>query len=334
MRPQKVTLQSIADQLGVSKVTVFKALNNQPGVSRDLHRRIHEVATATGYLGTYLQGGAQGANFAFLTPQRFFAEQEMFYTNIYFHINKRCLSEGKQLTLFVVEHADEDAGTLPRALERGGFDGLFVGGEMNEAFFIALEKLGIPIVMIDYFTDRIRCDTVLTDNYLSSYHLTQYLIERGHRKIGFVGRITDTHNIADRFFGYRKALLFAGLEYRDEWNVINSDPVNFLYSLDFTVPKDLPTAFVCHCDNAAYFMIQKLGLMGLSVPADVSLVGFDNTDLARSIRPTLTTIENNREAFAARAYETMFKRLAHKDAHVYRVMLNAPIIERESVRAL
>ena len=55
------------------------------------------MAAATGYLGTYLQGGTQASNFAFLTPRRFFAEQEMFYTNIYFHINKRCLSEGKSV---------------------------------------------------------------------------------------------------------------------------------------------------------------------------------------------------------------------------------------------
>jgi LacI family transcriptional regulator len=334
MQPRKITLQYLADQLGVSKVTVFKALNNQPGVSRELHKKIHALATSTGYLQTYLQNGSTAANFAFITPKRFFAEQEMFYTNIYFLINNRCIADAKQLALFVVERADEDAGLLPRTLEKSGFDGIFVGGEMNEDFLRNLEKLGIPIVVIDSFTNRIHCDMILTDNYISSYLLTQYLIGKGHRKIGFVGRTTDTHNIADRYFGYRKALLFAGLEYKDEWNVVTNDPVNFLYSLDFALPKDLPTAFVCHCDNAAHFMIQKLTLMGFSVPEDVSLVAFDNTDLAKIIRPSLTTIENNREAFANRAYETMLKRQTRKEAHPYRVLLTTTIIERESVKTL
>jgi len=334
MQPKKITLQYLADQLGISKVTVFKALNNQPGVSRELHRKILDLAASTGYLQNYQQSGIQAANFAFVTPKRFFAEQEMFYTTIYFMINNRCIADGKNLTLFVVDHADEDAGMVPAALERGGFDGIFVGGEMSEEFLRNLENLGTPIVVIDSFTNRIRCDMILTDNYISSYLLTQFLIAKGHRKIGFVGRTTDTHNIADRYFGYRKALLFAGLEYKDEWNVVNNDPVNFLYSLDFAIPKDLPTAFVCHCDNAAHFMIQKFNSLGLCVPDDVSLVAFDNTDLAKIIRPSLTTIENNRESFANRAYETMLKRLVRKEAHPYRVLLTTTIIERESVRTL
>jgi LacI family transcriptional regulator len=334
VKPKKVTLQSIADQLSISKVTVYKALNSQPGVSRELHQKILDIATSTGYLASYLPSQVQSWNFAFVTPRRFFAEQEMFYTNIFYHINKRCLADKSQLTLFVIDSTDEKEGLLPTALSHGDFNGIFVGGEMSDVFLLALSEQGLPIILIDYYSDKITCDTILTDNYISSYLLTRYLIKRGHQRIGFVGRITDTHNIADRYFGYRKALLFAGLEYHDDWNVVNNDPVNFMYSLDFAVPTSLPTAFVCHCDNAAYYMIQKMNLLGLSVPDDVSLVAFDNTDLAKSIRPSLTTIENSRESFANQAYETMLKRLTRKATHAYRVLLSTPIIERESVRTL
>ncbi len=334
MRENKVTLQTIANQLGISKVTVFKALNNQPGVSVALQQKIVELAAHVGYLRTYEKTERGPSNFAFLTPRRFFSEQEMFYTNIYYQINKRCMADANPLGLFIMESAEEKTGILPAKLNTGSYNGIFIGGEMSESFLQSLAKLQVPLVLIDYFTSIIRADMILIDNYISSYLITQYLIERGHKRIGFVGRKTDTHNIADRYFGYRKALLFAGLEFREDWNVVNYDPNNHLYTLDFAMPSDMPTAFVCHCDNAAYFMIQKLNMMGLSVPDEVSLVAFDNTALAKITRPALTTIENSREALANRAYDTMLKRLAHRDAHAYRVMLNSTIIERDSVKNL
>ena len=334
MRTKRVSMQSIADTLGVSKVTVFKALNNQPGISRSLSKKIHETADSLGYLDKYTQNNVAAASFAFVTPKRFFVEHEMFYTSIYLQVNKRCVNDNRQLGLFVIEPCEEAKCVLPEALNRGVYSGIFVGGEMSEAYLESLTNLDIPIVVIDHFTSKIHCDMVLVDNYSSGFMLTQYLINRGHCKIGFVGQINGTHNIADRYFGYRKALLFANLPYMDSWIVVNQNPDNQIYHLNFAIPDELPTAFVCHCDNAAYFMMQKLTLAGYTVPDDVSLVAFDNTDLAQNIRPALTTVENSRIAFANRGYETMLKRMTRPDASPYRITLHTPIIERDSVRSL
>lgn len=77
----------------------------------------------------------------------------------------------------------------------------------------------VPVFFLDTFIPMVEVDTVISDGYYGMYTMTRYLIEQGHRKIGFVGNADSTNSIMDRFWGYRKALREAGIEFQPEWEL-------------------------------------------------------------------------------------------------------------------
>lgn len=332
MKSSKVTMQNIADKLGISKVSVSKAIRNQPDIGEDLKRKILQTANEMGYFNERQSLVSKIERFAFLVPKRFFLENENFYTTIYYYLNKKCLNNNLNLSLFVINSAEEKDLTIPAALNNLNIGGLLLAGEIDEAYLFALSNLNIPMLSIDFYKPHLQIDCILTDNFYISYSATTHLIDKGHRKIGFVGNPKQTSSIMDRYFGFQKALAFNNLSFSEDWNIINNDPISGRYTLDFSLPEELPTAFVCHCDMAAYFLIQKLLGMGLNVPDDVSIVSFDNTEISRTCSPKLTTVDINKKDFAYMAFDQMMKRVQCPELPPQRIFINAEFIERQSVK--
>lgn len=331
MARNKVSMQTIADYLKISKVTVYKALNNQPYVSEELRERILQTAAELGYAGKEKQENPLHKNLAFIVPKRFFLESDNFYTTIFYHLNNLCHKDGLTLTLYVIKREDELGCQVPYTLSRDNCDGIFITGEMTADYIRAVDGLGLPTLLTDFYETDARHDCVIADNFLNGFSAANYLIEKGHRDIGFVGRVGQTLSIADRFYGYRKALSAHALEYDPRWHLSNNDPDTGVYSLDIPLPETLPTAFVCHCDRAAYFLIQRLQMAGLSVPGDISVISFDNTTLAENARPALTTVDISTKEIARSAYAQLRKRIADNTLPAQRIYIQSNIIERDSV---
>lgn len=334
MSVKKVTLQQIADQLNITKVSVSKAINNQAGISDELRKKILEAAYDLGYFINRPNTTVKANKFAFIIQKRFFLENENFYTAIYYYLSKKCMANGKALSLFVINNIEDDEIQINQHISKNAFDGIFIGGEIKDIYYYMLSNLGIPSVSIDYCSPHVQSDCILTDNFNIGHLVATYLIDKGHRKIGFVGNVFSTSNVLDRFYGYRKALTTAKLEFREEWNINNYDPATGYHVLDIQLPAELPTAFICHCDMSAYFLVQKLNIMNIKVPDDVSVISFDNTSLAQTCTPSLTTVDIGKEDFAKHAYDILLSRIKHPDADSRRVYLNTRIIERESVKVL
>ena len=276
MKNEKITMQIIADRLGITKVSVSKALNGQPGISDRLRGKIVKTALELGYSRKNIAGKQKSGSLALVVPKRFFLE------------NKRCQSAGRALSNFVVNSREESGTELPDILKNELFDGIFVAGEIDGNYLRGLTELQIPVVLIDFYKAMMNLDCIITDNFYLGYCAANYLIERGHRSIGFVGDIRETASIMDRYYGYRKAMESNRLPVSESWHLVNNDPRTGVYTLDYALPDPMPTAFICHCDMAAYFLIQSLGKEGFSIPGDVSVVSFDNTDLSRGTTPPLS----------------------------------------------
>jgi len=331
MTKRRVTLQDIADNFNVTRVSVSKAINNQPGISEELRKRILNFAFETGYMKANGQKSANADSFAFLVQHRFYMENENFYSVIFNNLNSICQAKGKRLQLFVVDPEAIDNSMLNQ-LNKSSIDGIFIGGEVSEKLLHMLKNLGIPIVYIDFNNHHIRNDCILVDNFSISYIATNYLIDQGHTRIGFVGNGFTSSNVMDRYYGYRKALSSSNLEFREEWLLNNYDGNTGYYSLDFAVPIEMPTAFVCHCDMSAYFLIHRLTLMGLKVPDHISIISFDNTLLAETSSPPLTSVDISKKEFAVAAYNMLNSRILHPKSDVRQVLINTKIVERESVK--
>lgn len=328
----KVTMQQIADQLGVSKVAVYKALNDKPGVSAALKARVKSEASDLGYVPVNTRYKTH-LNFLFVIRKEFFLfAGEQFYTSIYYYLSAECEKIDSRLTILFYDETPF-CDTLSRALKsaKDPVSGIFIAGGIDEISMKGLSDFKIPFVFIDFYSSLFNYDYVCIDNYNVSYFTTNYLIENGHREIGFVGDISTTAAIRDRYFGYRKALLEQGIPANPVYHINaniekDSEP-------EMTLPERLPTAFVCHCDSAAQKLYLLLKFHGYSIPGDVSVVSFDNTELCKSLRPALTSVGVNKERYAKKSLEMMMDSINKVNKNHF-CLLKPTLSERDSVKKL
>jgi len=228
--------------------------------------------------------------------------------------------------MFIISPEDEDWLVIPSTLSGENFDGLFIGGEINDSYLFALRNLDVPMVGIDFYIPEIDMDYVFADNFHAGYVATAHLIQRGHKKIGFIKNEIKTSSVTDRYFGYLKALNRYGLECSDEWYFALRDIERF--------DGALPTAFVCHNDIAALSLIQILKNRGLSVPGEICTVSFDNLILEEENPIALTTMDIDIKLLAEKAFDRLVGRIDDRNAPYKRVTIGAVLIEKGTVKNL
>ena len=298
------SMQDIANALQISKVTVSKALRGEKGVSEAVRYQVEQKARELGY---HMEERRISGKYAFLVSKRFFLETDSFYTKMYYEINKLCEKNNSTITLIVIRSVEEKNNLLPLQLTGGMYQGLIIAGEISPEYVKVVRDLGAPVVLLDFDVPDLSLPSVLTENFYWGMQVTEYLIRHGHTRIGFVGNPGDTESITDRYFGYRKALMMHNLAYRPEWTICNNRADTGIYTSAIELPDELPTAFVCHCDMGAYYLSMTLAAKGIRCPEDVSLIAFDNTELAAKMEPPLTSVNINLRSFAQLALEYLNK---------------------------
>jgi LacI family transcriptional regulator len=325
----KPTLKSISNKLGISSVAVFKALNNQSGVSEVLRRKIKAYAKTIGYVGMSSGQGLNNKRFMFFVNQDFFlTPSEQFYSSIFYFLSSECINSNCILQVFFVE-PNHPLEKLKNTITAFDPDGIFYACQVSDQILKYIEDSIIPSIIIDYYSPQYACNYVYVDNYQVSYQLTKYLIEKGHQRIGFVGDINKTASVADRYFGFQKALLEAGLTFDPTWH-INENIEHRKDILELPL-GELPTAFICHCDSAAQRLYTTFAVKGIIIPDQVSVISFDNTSLAESLMPRLTSVGPQKDNYAKKAMAGMLE--AIKNKHIS-IQVKSHLSERESVSLL
>lgn len=334
MKKFKVTMDYIAKEMNVTKSTVSKALNNQPGVSEELRSSIVNFAQGLEYKNSIKSATYKMQKLAYIVPKRFFFENEIFYTIVYYYLNKICLDNGINLSIFIVNSEEERSLIVPQFLTSSNFDGIFVAGEIKDEYLAKLQNIKIPIVYIGFYNYDVENDCIIVDDIRTSYLLTEYLIKAGHKSIGYVGEYASTSSYMDRYLGYRKALIRHKLPYDENMTFYITSPMDFHYTLDFELPGTLPTAFICQNDMDAHFLIEKLSSKGYKVPNDISVASFDNSKIAEKQDPQLTSVDIDKEEFARMAFERMSQKIKDPSVPVQRFYAKTHIVVRDSVKTI
>jgi LacI family transcriptional regulator len=328
-----ITMKDIAKQLGVSTVTVSKALSDREGVSNNVRDMIKLKATEMGYrynsMGKSMKEGVN-YNIGILVAERFMHDNA-FYSKMYQAMNKDLMLLNYFALLEVVAEASEEGGVLPLVLQNNKVDGIIILGQMSRNYIENIEAAGIPYIFLDFSDDHFQVDTIVSDSFYGAFELTNYLISLGHKKIGFVGNRNATTSIMDRYIGYYKALLLQQLTFEEDWIIKDRDASGKF--LNFVLPSNMPTAFVCNCDEIAYSFIKKLKRSGYRVPEDISVVGYDNHIYAAISIPAITTVEVNVEAMSEAAVNSIVKRIKRQTNDYGRKIISGRIIVRDSAAA-
>ncbi len=336
-----VRMSDIAKVMGVSTVTVSKALSDQKGVSEELRVKIKEKAQEMGYKTTsvrYRERSANGRSYTFgvIVSDRFLAKYESFYWNLYQEVATAAVQKGCFTMLEVLKAEDEDRLVMPRLLGERKTEGLIVIGRLQESYMDRLmEQVDIPFILLD-FTDRNGVyDAVISNSYMGMYRMTNYLFDVGHREIGFVGNVFFTGSITDRFFGYLKSLAEHGVELDRDWVLQDRNQETGRSDVGFTwkLPEKMPTAFVCNNDVAAAALVEHLHQEGYRVPQDISVVGFDNYQPPGLCDVEITTYEVDMPRMAEQTVENLVSKLSGESYKQGVTIVDGKIIYKESVKA-
>jgi len=331
-----VTMRDIAERLGISSVTVSKALGDKEGVSEELKEKIKQVASEMGYrLNMAAKSMRVGLtyNIGVIVSERFTQMTNSFYLRFYEQISKALEEYRYSAILHLLTVEDEASFALPRICQERKVDGLIVLGQLGREYIAALAESDAPLVFLDFYTEQSGMDCIVTDNFYGMYEMTNYLIKSGHRELAFVGNLYATSSIQDRFLGFYKSLLEHRLPLGPD-RVISDRSDDGRTMETFALPDALPTAFVCNCDQTAFNLISHLNKRGIRVPEDCSVVGFDNDLFSTLCDPPLTTVEVNMPEMARAAARSIIRRLKSKDAAGGRILVSGKLLLRESVRRL
>ena len=328
-----VKMKDIAAAVGVSVVSVSNALAGRKGVSDDVRLRVEKAAKELGYDFKKNDRYSQGTVIGVLAPEKYITVGQSFYWALYQRVAYEAAKSHSITMLEILTFSMEEKEELPKLLREKIIGGLIIIGWMSDSYVRKiLAAADVPTVLMDFQIKGIRCDAVMSSNYVGMYKMTGYLLEKGHRDIAFVGSVKANDNILDRYYGYRKALMEAGIRERKEWILEDRDLEKGLAVVE--VPEYMPTAFACNSDWAAGLLFDELSKRGYRVPQDISIVGYDNYLYGNSFAEQLTTYNVDMKQMAYQAVKLLKGKIRGDEKHWGTRYVDSVMVERQSVKSL
>lgn len=326
-----VTMKDIATAANVSIVTVSKALAGKGGVSEEIRKKIINISNELGYKYTQKNVEAKSnINIGVVVPDVFF-EDNSFYSGLYRMISLEASKKNAFCVLEIISYNNLKNLVLPNIITTKQVDGLIFMGETNDTYLSNVLKKGIPYMLLDFYDTHKKYDAVLSDGIGGAYQLTQKLITNGFTDIGFIGNITATTSIMDRYLGYYRAMMTNKLEIKPERLIDDRDASSNISEL--ILPENIPEAFVCNCDEIAYMLITQLKSLGYNVPEDVSVVGFDDSRFATLCDPQLTTYHVNMEKMTEVVVSQLIAKIQGKSFVSGTITVKGNTVERQSIKS-
>lgn len=326
---QRATLSDIARLAEVSRSTVSLVLRESPLVAERTRARVLEAIAELGYV--YNRGAASMRSGRSQTVGLVVAEiTNPFYAELTAGI-ERVLEEAGLLTFLA--NTNDDAGRQSRFIQRmreQGADGIILSpaeGTDRKAIEELLRS-HVPVVQILRQVAGTETDYVGADYRLGTELATEHLIERGHRRIAFIGADRQTSASAERLGGFSSALARHGLKPTHvmpcpSLRVEAAERVMALLS-----GPHRPTALLCHNDVIAHGALSALYQLGLEPGRDVAVIGFDNVAESAISRPPLTTIAVGTRHIGEVAAHRLLQRIAHPTAPAERIILPPRLVIR------
>jgi LacI family transcriptional regulator len=336
-------MAKITEQSSVSLSTVSLVLRDKPGVGSDTRQRVLEVARDLGYIpkkrtSPYTPVLANIGLILKSDPDHV-PQPNKFYSHVVAGIEMACRRQNANL-LYATVTVDEDSYplALPRLLvEEDSVDRLLlVGASLTETLAQVIDRLPVPVILVDACARSGAYDAVVSDNFAGAHQAVTHLIRHGHRHIGLVGSHPNAYpSVEEHRSGYTQALEDCDISgrYVAECHIINTkEIVEAATVLLHRSPRI--TALMGVNDEVAITVMDTARNLGRPVPDDLSVVGFDNIDLAGCVSPSLTTIHIDKIEMGRLAVQLLANRIEHPEASPVRAVVCPRLIERSSVCAI
>jgi len=343
------TIHDIARKAGVSATTVSRAFRESGVINAETQRRIFETARQMDYAPRVRKPSISRKSHRHTIAFEFFADKpadtlqgNLFYAPMLYGAQM----EAARLGLNIMVHTssrhlmEQD---LPRLVEEWGLEGLLLVGGFPGAHLAELyASHARHLILLDNRDLTGQFESVSSDGFSGALQATRYLLKLGHRRIGFLLRETDIVSFDERLRGYQWGMRTAGITVEPELILSLSSEMseeeNSLHIRDWLDDPERPTAIIAANDETAMWTLRVCRQAKISIPEDLSVIGFDDIPISIHLNPALTTLLVNKEFMGRLAVQRLHARLTSGETedpdplvqHIVPVTLQI----RESCRAL
>lgn len=328
------TIKQVADRAQVSVATVSRVINSTGFVSPDLEHRVQKAMDALNYqpsaLGRSLRR-RETLTVGLLIPQI----DHPFFSTLAASIEAALFRQDYRT---IICSAEEDGARESSAIDillQQRVDGvIYVPTGQNQTYVMRFRDAGIPVVLVDRDLNVDHVDKVLSANMDGGYMGIRHLLEHEHRRIGVIGTTPYSEAMSARLNGVKCALKEAALDIVPEHLVMQEGrqfELGYASAYQMLASDHPPTAIFALTDVIAIGVFHAASQMGLQLPQQLSVVGFDDIPLAAYIIPTLTTIAQPIHDMGEQATRLLFERIKAPDIPAQTAVLPVRLIERDSV---
>ncbi|TDQ36371.1 LacI family DNA-binding transcriptional regulator [Aureibacillus halotolerans] len=336
-------IDDIAKLANVSKSAVSLALNGKKGVSAETRKKIIEIAHSHGYITRPLLNEPMkeasskllrlvvSINAGIVTEQY---DTLPFFTEFIHSLDKTTGSKGYSLIVSPVriESMFEDIRRLEFEQKSAGI--LFLGTNLTKEHMNIIPTLHSNMIVLDTCFPSTGVNFIVMNNELGAHQAVQHLLNLGHTTIGYVESTTRMYNFEMRKKAFLQALADQDLQISKQ-NFFHLPPTDITSQKQFEKElagrNDLPTALFCECDYMAISTIKSITNVGLRVPDDISVVGFDNIFESKVVTPELTTIHVKKDKIASLAVEKLIRANENEEENdTLKILVDTELVIRES----
>lgn len=327
----KTTITDVAKQAGVSMKTVSRVLNNEPNVAKTTRERVLEAAADLQYRPNLAARGLASSR-SYLIALLYDNPSPNYIIQIQRGAIEACRRHGYHLLLEPMTREQASGPDTAHLLSRLGVDGVILTPPLSDCMPLRneMKRLGIRYVVVAP-GEAGDVPSVRMDDIKAATEMATYLIDQGHRDIGFISGHPDHVSSRKRRDGFAAALATAGLSLNDD-RLVQGD---FTFRSGVKAAEILlgdadnrPTAIFASNDDMAAGVVSVAGRLGIDVPNELSVCGFDNTAIAQIIWPKLTTVAQPIRQMGLKAAEILLDRTKSDEPVVH--TLDFEIIVRES----
>ncbi|NBK21105.1 MAG: LacI family transcriptional regulator [Spirochaetia bacterium] len=343
-KKKRITAAEIAAIAGVSRSTVTGVINDYPFIAEKTKKEVRAVIDAYGYVpnsAARVLVGMQPKIIGHFIYGQTGKLHNTYIESLMVDVIEAARLEGYSVVTSIITEDRPDQ--VVKFLQNGTIQGAIVtGGSHDEKETESLLSVKFPVVFVNKYPASFNVSRfenkhiVKSDNFKGGYDATSYLIAKGHRDIMHIAGLHDRLSACDRLEGFRKAFLDHGIPLREERILEGDYTIERAQTLFDTCIQqgDLPTAVFATNDMTAIGVMRSCRAHGISIPQDLSLIGFDDLLLAANISPALTTMKAGNDSLAMSAVSVLIEALEDDGIQPKVRILEPVLIERESVRAL
>ena len=342
----KVTIQDIADALGVSRNTVSKAINNADGLADATREKILQKAVEMGYKQfsyvsavTSVAGSAAGSvqqspgfqgEIALFTT--IFVDQSHFASLMLDKFQRELSQLGYTLNTHRVTPENLQNGTLPVTFVPERASAIVCIEVFDKAYADMICTVDLPVLFVDgpvkRFGEQLNADQLYMDNSSEITRFIHEMLAKGYKRIGFLGDIDHCQSFYERYCAFRTAMLLEGAAVEERYILRNTMPGPLTEA--FRNLEELPDVFICANDFAGFDALRALAALGKSCPEDLMLCGFDDCAESRISHPPLTTVHIHTQVMAFAAVQLLVSRIKEPSLDYRIVHTQTDLIYRDS----